>query len=254
MIADRHLHTKYSTDCAEEPENCIRRAIRLGMPEITFTDHYDIDFPDGLFVFDADAYFRELTALKEKYAAQIRVKIGVELGLKTDISGKIKAFLDKYPFEYVIGSIHLVDNMDPYERRRFDMPDEAFYRKYFETGLECLRACSGFDVFGHLDYVVRYGYHRDETYSYAANADVLDEILKELVRRGIALEINTAGLRKGLKYVHPYPDVLRRYKELGGRKLSLGSDAHTAEDVGAGFAEALSYIREYGFSEADLNV
>ncbi len=222
------------------------------MPEITFTDHYDIDFPDGSFVFDVEEYFRELTALKEKYAGRISVKIGVELGLKTTIQEKIDALLENHPFDYVIGSIHLIDDKDPYERAKFDMTDEAFYRSYFETGLECLRVCSGFQTFGHLDYVVRYGYRKDRAYSYAANADVLDAILEELIRRDIALEINTAGLRKGLAYPHPYPDVLRRYRALGGRRLAIGSDAHTAEDVGKGFPEALAYIQAYGFTEKDL--
>ena len=254
MISDRHLHTWFSEDSAQDPEACILRAAALGMKEITFTDHYDMDFPDGRFLFDPDAYFRDLQALKQKYAGQIEVQIGVELGLKPDLNEKIRALLAAYPFDYVIGSIHLMDEKDPYERHLFDMSDEAFYRMYFETALTCLKACSGFQTFGHLDYVVRYGYEKDRTYSVAANADVIDAILLELIRRGIALEINTAGLRKGLAYPHPYPDVMRRFRELGGTRLALGSDAHQAEDIGAGFETALSYLRSFGFGEENLTV
>ncbi len=252
MIADRHLHTRYSEDSAQEPEGCVLQAISLGMPSLTFTDHYDIDFPNGGFLFDVEGYFRELGALKEKYADRIDVKIGIELGLKPDNNHKIQALLARYPFEYKIGSIHLIGDLDPYERHLFDMPDEEFYRKYFEIGLASLRACGGFDTFGHLDYVVRYGYQKDAEYSYRKYADVIDEILKELIRRDIALEINTAGLRKGLKYAHPYPDVLKRYRELGGRRLAIGSDAHIASDIGAGFPEALACVEALGFTQEDF--
>ena len=252
MTADRHLHTRFSTDSNEDPENCVKQAVKLGMKDIWFTDHYDIDFPDGTFVFDVDEYFRQLTRLKENYADRIRVHIGVELGLKKDINDKIQSLISKYPFEYKIGSVHLVDNKDPYERELFDMPDAEFYRGYFETALECLDACTGFDTFGHLDYVVRYGYEKDRTYSYRENADVIDAILTRLIRRDIALEVNTAGLRKGLKYAHPYPEILNRYKELGGRKLALGSDAHRAQDIGAGFGETLAILNSFKIDHMEI--
>ena len=249
MISDRHIHTRFSTDSGQEPEGCILRALELGMPSLTFTDHYDMDFPDGRFVFDVDAYFTELGMLKEKYADRIDVRIGVELGLKPELADRIQALLLKYPFDYSIGSIHVMGGRDPYERHLYDMTDAAFYRMYFETALECLKVCRGFDTFGHLDYVVRYGYEKDAAYLPEEYADLIDSILEELIRQDIALEINTAGLRKGLKYAHPYPYVLRRYRQLGGRRLAIGSDAHTAADIGAGFMEALQYAAEFGFTE-----
>ncbi len=248
MIGDRHLHTRFSEDSNEDPENCIRKAISLNMEDIWFTDHYDIDFPGGGFSFDADRYFKELYELKEKYSDKISVHIGVELGLKKDINDKIQALINKYPFEYRIGSVHLMDDKDPYEREKFDMTDREFYRRYFETALDCLENCTGFDTFGHIDYVVRYGYEKDRAYSYSENADIIDEILKHLIKNNIALEVNTAGLRKGLKYVHPYPEILKRYRELGGENIVMGSDAHKAEDIGADFDRTLLYLHDFGFN------
>ncbi len=248
MLADRHLHTAFSEDSTENPRNTIERAIELGMKDIYITDHYDIDFPGGIFLFDADKYFEELTRLKGEYKDRINLHIGVEVGLKEDIGGKLDGFLKSYPWEYAIGSIHLMDEKDPYYRDEFDMDDEEFYRLFFDTSLRALKACEGFDTFGHLDFAVRYGYHQDECYRYELYAEYIDEILKEVIRRDIALEINTAGLRKGLNYVHPYPDALRRYVQLGGRKLAIGSDAHVAKDVGANFKETLEYLRDFGFS------
>lgn len=252
MIADKHTHTWFSEDSEENPENSIAKALELGMKDLYFTDHYDIDFPGGAFLFDLDRYFTEMNALKEKYADRINLHIGVELGLKKDICPKIRELVNKYPFEYKIGSIHLVDEKDPYEREQFDMSDEELFRRYFETTLECLKACDGFDAFGHLDYVVRCGYHLDEEYSYEKNAELFDAILEEIVRRDLILEINTKGARRGLKYPHPYPKVLRRYKELGGKRLSMGSDAHRAYEIGAGFAEGLEYVKSFGFTEKNF--
>lgn len=252
MIADRHLHTRFSTDSNEAPENSIEKAISLGMKDIYITDHYDIDFPGGEFMFDPDRYFEEMTKLKEKYKGRINVHIGVEAGFGEKIADKYQKLMSSYPWEYAIGSMHLIGEKDPYIRSLFDMDDRAYYRLCFETTLKGLRACDGFDTLGHLDYPVRYGYGKDSDYRYEYFADIVDEIFKELIRRGIALEINTAALRKGLKYPHPYPEALARYKELGGKKLALGSDAHEAKDVGYGFEEALEYIQKIGFTEENF--
>ncbi len=252
MIADRHLHTWFSEDSNEDPENVIKAALRLGMKDVYITDHYDIDFPDRLFWLDVDRYFEELSKLKDRYAGIIGVHIGVELGLKADISDKIDALLKAYPFEYVIGSIHLMDGKDPYCRDLFDMDDEEYYRLFFRESLDSIRACGGFDTFGHLDFAVRYGYGRDKDYQYERYAELIDGILKEIIKKDAALEINTAGARKGLGYFHPYPDVLKRYREMGGRKLAAGSDAHSADAVGYGFTEILGYIGRFGFGKDDL--
>lgn len=252
MTADRHLHTHFSPDSEEEPENTIKRAIELKMDEICITDHYDMDMPDGEFCFEPDKYWEAMTPLKEKYKDIINIRIGVEVRLGEDISDKIDKFLKAYPWEYKIGSIHLADGKDPYERDLFDMDDVEFYRHYFDDSLKGLKSCGGFDTFGHLDYVLRYGYAKDRDYNYDNYAETIEEILKELIRRDITLEVNTAGLRKGLKYPHPYPETLRRYRELGGKKLAFGSDAHRAQDVGADFDKALEYIKKFGFNEADI--
>lgn len=254
MIADRHVHTGFSEDSSEDPKKSIEKAISLGMRDLYITDHYDMDFPDGLFMFDPDEYFRVMNGLKEAYKDQIQLHIGVELGLKTGIASKLKEFIDKWPFEFVIGSIHLIDDMDPYERELFDMDDAKFYKRYFDTALEALRECRDvpIDTFGHLDYVVRYGYERDKVYSYEKYSDVIDEILKEIISRNIALEVNTAGIRKGLKFAHPYPDVLKRYRQLGGKKLTIGSDAHIAEDIGSDFDVICSCLKKLSFSDINF--
>ena len=252
MLPDRHLHTSFSQDSVERPEVAIQTAIDLGMSDIYITDHYDIGFGDCWFQFDPPSYFETLSILKDRFKARINVHIGVEVNIGDDIKEELDALLRGYPWEYVIGSMHIVDGKDPYTRDRFDMDDESYYRLNFETTLRSLRACGGFDTLGHLDYCLRYGYTKEKGYKYETYADVLDEILKEIIRRDIALEVNTAALRKGLKYVHPYPEVLERYRQMGGRLLAMGSDAHAAKDIGYMFDETLEYLKQFGFSEANI--
>ena len=114
--------------------------------------------------------------------------------------------------------------LDPYDRDQYPGSDRELYREYFACTLENIRSVTGFQALGHLDNVVRYGHGREKEYSYRAYADVIDEILRELICRGIALEVNSGGLKYGLGFPNPHPDVLKRYRELGGELVTVGSD------------------------------
>ena len=102
-------------------------------------------------------------------------------------------------------------------------------------------------MLGHLDYVVRYGKHREQEYSYGRFADEIDEILRYLIEHGKGLEVNTAGLKYGLPFAHPHPDVLKRYKKLGGEIITVGADAHTPEHVGYDFNIVDNILEACGF-------
>ena len=248
MTADCHLHTKFSDDSDTLPEAMAERALALGMSEICITDHYDMDFPGGEFSLDTGSYQKALQALRQKYEGRLNIYTGVELGLQPQLHEKISRYLKEFSFDYVIGSVHLVKGHDPYERDSLDMTDEEMYREYFRFTLENVESVAGFHSLGHLDYAVRYGYDRGSSYSYRKYADLIDEILKALIRKDIALEVNTGGLRYGLGFPNPHPDVLRRYRELGGTMVTLGSDAHKPDGMGYGFPEAVSLLKEAGFN------
>ena len=251
MIGDRHLHTNYSVDSKEPPENVIHAAIRKGMKEICITDHKDFDFGPA-WSLDLPAYYKGITELKEKYAGQIDVHFGVEVGLNPDYDSEMREFLASYPFEYVIGSIHSVAGDDPYYRERYDMDDRQFLKLYFNELHKRISCAEGIDVLGHFDYTVRYARYGSRYYDPADYAEAIEEILKVIIRKEIALELNTAGLRKGAGFVHPHPYILDRFKELGGKWISVGSDAHAAADVGAGFEDALQIMKEYGYDERNI--
>ncbi|MBQ5311989.1 MAG: histidinol-phosphatase HisJ family protein, partial [Oscillospiraceae bacterium] len=227
MYTDAHLHSMFSGDSETPPEMQIEKAISLGMKRICFTDHHDplVDSVED-FELDYDAYFPKMQELKEKYANIIDIGIGVELGLQPHITDVLQDIEGKYPFDFIIGSIHFVDGYDPYYPEYFGLYGERGYMRYYETTLECVQKAPCFDSMGHLDYIARYGGMFGQEYSYKKYADIIDSILRLLIGSGKALECNTGGMSRGLPEPNPCYDVLRRYRELGGELITIGSDAH----------------------------
>ena len=248
MIADSHMHTRFSSDSEAGPEAMAEQACRLGMKSICITDHYDMDYPGGEFCLDTDAYFDGLADLRAQYEGRLEIRTGVELGLQPHLKDRIREYVGGHPFDYVIGSVHLMRGMDPYDREQYPGTDRELYREYFLCTLENLRKTEGFQALGHLDYVVRYGYAREREYSCGDYRELIDEILRELVGRGIALEVNSGGLKYGLGFPNPHPDILRRYRELKGELITVGSDAHRAEHVGYGFEQVRELLKNCGYA------
>lgn len=250
MLSDNHIHTKFSADSDALPDKMIEAAIVRGMKSVCITDHMDKDyFVDGEeWVFDLDEYFEELRLLRAKYQERIEVRIGVELGMQPHLHLYSKQITGGYPFDYVIGSVHCVGGKDPYYPEFFEgRSDKEAYRETLQETIKNLKEIEDFDVLGHLDYVVRYGSKKEESYSYKTFSDEIDTILKFLIENGKGLEINTGGWKYGLPFAHPHPDILRRYKELGGEIITIGSDAHKPEHVGYDFQKAKELLCENGF-------
>lgn len=257
IIADFHNHTSFSSDSTAAPETMIERAIALGLKILCITDHMDYLFPeqyDYTFVFNPEDYFTKLNTLKDKYAGQIDLRIGIELGLRNE-PDKIQPCADyyhmlaeKYPFDFLIGSTHVLENVDPYYPEYWEgRTKEDGMRAYFESILENSKNFDMFQVYGHLDYLIRYVPGDDHTYKYADYADLIDEILKLLITQGRGIELNTAGYKYGLGFAHPHPDILTRYRELGGEILTIGSDGHAPEHLAYDFAKAEELLKALGF-------
>ena len=246
MIADCHMHTEFSTDSEADMELMAKTAIALGLDHICFTDHFDMDFPGGEFQLDTPAYMEKVMKIRERYQDRIYIGFGVELGMQEHLSERIRNYTAQYPFDYVIGSMHLLDGKDPYDGEIYKtLGDEQAFRRYFEATAQMLEKDMDINSLGHLDYVVRYGDY--SLYSYKKYADEIDTILKSLIHRGIALEINTGGLRK-MPFTNPHPDVIRRYRELGGELITAGADAHMPEHVGFAFNQVKDLLESCGFS------
>lgn len=249
ILADCHMHTRFSTDSEAEPEEMIESAIQKGLRAVCITDHEDKDYPNPEeFRIDFARYVPKIAELREKYRGRIEVRTGVEIGLQPHLGDYYEQLTRKYPFDFVIGSVHVVGGMDPYYPAFYEgRSDAEAYRQTMEETIASIRAVQVFDVLGHLDYVVRYGRHQAEEYSYGELSDQIDEILRFLIEHGKGLELNTAGLKYGLPFAHPHPDVLRRYRELGGEIITVGADGHRPEHVAYDFDKAAQILEECGF-------
>lgn len=252
---DYHLHSSFSGDSEADMEEMIKHAIDLGLKEICFTEHMDYDFPiseetpAGCFELNVDSYLYDLLTIRDKYVKDITVKFGMELGLQPQTAKMNYAAAAGQQFDFIIGSIHVVDGMDVYKDSDYfkGKTDEEAYRRYFDAMYENLKLFSDFDVVGHLDYVVRYGQAKDANYSYAKYSDILDKILRQILEMGKGIELNTSAIRAGLKEFNPCMDILKRYKELGGEIITVGSDAHRVENMGERFDLAEKVLKDAGF-------
>lgn len=257
LLADTHTHTKFSSDSKADPREMLSAAKAAGLSTLCFTDHMDLDFPgdDTLFVFDTKEYFKELLPLKEEASKDknsSELLLGIELGLRPgrpDLRDRMDALLSEHPYDFVLGSTHVVDELDPYYQEYWDLPGDRLLR-YFEDIRTNVAEHRNFDSLGHLDYIIRYlpdSVSLVKDYAVRDYTDLIEETLRTLISRGQALEVNTAGLRKGLSFPHPKEEILRRYKELGGELLTFGSDAHVPKDVGADIKRCTELVKDLGF-------
>lgn len=252
--ADYHMHSSYSTDSEESMESMILEGIRRGFDTICFTEHMDMDFPvsedtpEGSFLLNTDSYLYELLGLREKYASKIKINFGVELGVQPHLRKELALYAKAYDFDFIIASCHLVDHMDPYYPEYFNRySEEEGFRRYFKEVLSGLGIFQNFDVLGHLDYIVRYPKNKDLDYSYDQYKDCIDPILEKLIDLEKGLEINTGGLHDGLREPNPCSDILKRYRELGGEIITVGSDGHNTGAMGFSFDVAQKILMDCGF-------
>lgn len=254
ITADYHLHSYFSGDSETPMEEMIKKGISLGLTSMCFTEHMDMDYvyikpeEQGIFELNTDSYLYELATLKSKYEGQIKILFGVELGVQPHLRRELALYAKSFPFDFIIASSHLCNGKDPYypyfyERRS----DEEAYREYFTSILGNLKAFNNFDVYGHLDYVVRYGKTKDAEYSYEKYQDILDQILETLLEKEKGIEINTGAISYQLKDLNPCTGIIRRYRELGGEIITIGSDAHDPDNIARGFDRAASLLTECGF-------
>ena len=177
ILADQHTHCNFSTDSEATPESMVQGAIEKGLTHLTLTDHMDLDYPgttkeEPLFEFDIEKYFATLTSLKEKYSDKLYLGIGIELGLRSgraDLNAQMHQLLTNHSFDFVLGSVHLLDNDDPYYESYWQgRTAKDILCKYFNDMLTSIKEYDNFDSLGHLDYLIRYipSSCRRKTYSY----------------------------------------------------------------------------------------
>lgn len=252
--SDYHLHTSFSGDSTAPMEEMILKGIALGLTSMCFTEHMDMDFvynkpeDEGIFDLNTDSYLYDFIRYKEKYADKIQLFFGVELGVQPHLRKALALYAKSYDFDFIIASSHLCNRKDPYYPYFYEgRSDEEAYREYFLSILDNLKVFSNFDVYGHLDYAVRYGKNKDADYSYDKYKDILDKILDTLLEKEKGLELNTGAAGYHLRDFNPCTDILKRYKELGGEIITIGSDAHKPSAIAESFQRAAGVLTDCGF-------
>ena len=254
LLWDTHLHSDFSGDANIAAAEMIAAARQLPLAGITFTDHLDLDYQEepGLFDLDTDSYCAKIQELRgAECTRDFSVSLGIELGLQPHLASAYQELLEQYPFDYVIGSTHVIHGEDPYYPKYFSTRDEkSAFTEYYEIILENIQTFDNFDSLGHLDYCFRYGpYARPNMDTYTSYREIVDAILSTIIKKDIALEVNTGAFRCGMTEPNPSVAIIKRYKELGGKLLTIGSDAHKTEHIGLHFTELPDLLLDCGFKE-----
>ena len=250
IFADYHTHTNFSSDSNACMIDMIEKAYSMGLKEIAITDHIDFDFPDPEypFLFKYNDFRKSFDACYDIYRKKINVLCGVELGLQPHVKEQIDNFADKGNFDFIIGSTHCVDKYYLSCNNFFEnKTKQEAHNAYLDEVLNSIKIFDCFNVYGHIDFINRYGKYEDKSFKYCDNAEKIDEILKTLISKGKGIEINTSGLRYGVGSPHPHIDIVKRYKELGGEIITIGSDAHRPEHIAKDFNIAYEMLDEAGF-------
>ena len=269
ITSDYHLHSNFSSDCESDINRIIESARNKGLTSICLTDHNDFEFPDVpshiKFDLDIDNYINELKNLQQELQPDFDLRIGVEQGVMPSTCEKLNSFSkDHKGIDFIICSSHVVDNLDPYYAESWVNSDGSektqayMYKLYFEEMLYNVNHFSDYNVYGHLDYIFRYGPKDSSTFEkvtsdnfessfYPALKEQIYEILKTIIKSGKGIEINTGSLYRGMDFMHPHKLILKAYKELGGEILSFGSDAHDYEHIGYEMDSAAELAKSLGF-------
>ena len=269
MYADYHVHTEYSDDSLYPMEEVVKDAFRLGLDEICFTDHVDYGIkpdwdgpepivwrrggsgePDKIPLANVDypRYEAEIRKLQEKYRGQITLRMGLEFGMQVHTIPLYEKLFARYPFDFILLSVHQVEDKEfwnqDFQRGR---TREEFNRRYYEELLALVRRYRHYSVLAHPDLITRYD--SAGPWPFEKLRPILTEILKTVIADGKGIEVNTSCHRYGLKDLTPSRDILRLYRELGGTVLTIGSDSHKKEHLGAFIRETMDELKEMGFEQ-----
>ncbi|PJC86836.1 histidinol phosphate phosphatase [Vibrio sp. HA2012] len=257
MYIDYHVHTDFSDDSIYPIEEVVQKAISLGIEELCFTEHVDhgvkpqaLSYQKGLMNTGTnchyESYQKEYLSLKEKYSRAISLKFGIEFGMQTHTIAEFQKDFDQYPFDFVILSCHQVEDKEFWTQEfQQGKTQEEFQTRYYEEILRVISVYKNYSVLGHLDMIKRYDEYGN--YPFSKTRDLITKILNMVIADGKGIEINTSSFRYGLTDLTPSRDILRLYKELGGKILTIGSDSHQEEHLGYQIQEIKEELKSLGF-------
>ena len=260
MLAYYHVHSEFSDDSVYPMEQVVKDAIAMGLYEICFTDHVDYGIKDDwdcghpikyrgkepLANVDYPLYDAKIKELQYLYDEEITIKMGMEFGMQTHTIEQYKALFRKYPFDFIILSVHQVEDQEFWTQDfQQDRSQKEYNERYYEEMLDLVRTYEDYSVLGHMDLITRYD--KKGIYPFGKLKPLIEEILKTVIERGKGIEFNTSYHRYGLKAPTPSMDILKLYRRLGGEIITMGSDSHKPEHLGAYIEEGKQLLKSLGF-------
>lgn len=251
---DSHTHSRFSFDGdpSADPAALCEAAMARSITHLALTDHYEVgNDPEGLNMpYDAAAAKEAVLAAKEAFAGKIVLSYGIEAGQINQYPDLALRFLSEHRFETVIGSVHnLRGKPDFYFWDMRNISEQEFHEHWIAYLKEIreILAIGGFDILAHLTYPVRYLRKAGKRFDLSFDRPLLEEILGTVIDQGILLEVNSSGFRQGIDSPLPDRRILSLYREMGGRLISVGSDAHNPAHIGSDFFKTEAFLLSIGF-------
>ncbi len=256
FLPDLHVHSNFSPDSSMYREDAIKAALKIGITALCFTEHMDLGhhMEDFNRVPDFDTMHRSLKTLQEQFP-ELTLYRGLEAGYLPSTAKETADILASQPLDYVILSTHCVDGIDCYlpEFKR-NMDQATAYKRYLETLYESVAdntLTDYYDCIGHIGYIAKCRHFKENELPYSFAPKLFDEILYQIIKKEKGIEVNTSGIEKA-GHTLPHPSIIQRYRELGGKIITLGSDAHTSDRVGKHIADTLKLVKTCGFDKATV--
>ncbi len=247
---DCHTHSTYSPDSIAKIEDACNTAIKNNLSGIILTDHYEIDLIGSSYIFNPDFAKRkqDIENIEHKFKNKLKILEGVEIGFQPHIKDDLIKIIQKNNFDFVIASIHsvqkeFISNGKYYENKT----NQEIYSNYLQEIYKSVTEFNDFDVVGHIGYVRRYGNLTDRNMNFKDYPEIINAILKEVIKKNKGIEINSSGYRDILQTPIPNYDIVTEYKKLGGEIITLGSDSHSHETIGHSFEIVKNRLKDLGF-------
>jgi histidinol-phosphatase (PHP family) len=249
-MIDYHIHTRYCGHAVEEPEAYAVTALDKGIEEIGFSDHLPmIKYAQpglAMGLAELPLYINSIHELQRNYP-EITIRLGGEADYFTRKEEReLKDLLGQGPFDYILGSVHYIgswafdweENVNEWEKRDVNV----VYKQYFEL-LQQAASSKLFDIMSHIDLVKKFGYKPTENLS-----KHWEETIQIFRKYGLAVEINTSGLRRPAGEIYPSLPIVKLLKKYD-IPIVFGSDAHNPNQLAADFMMAGGLVREQGYRE-----
>ncbi|MBQ8685841.1 MAG: histidinol-phosphatase HisJ family protein [Clostridia bacterium] len=263
LLTDIHNHSTFSHDGVSDLKDMLATALEKGVAFYGVSEHFDYDLCEGLQSehgqIDERGYFHAARHLQEDYAGCMNVLVGAEFGYSDDqkVWGRYATVCEKYAPDFIVNSIHSLDGWDYFSQKAFyttgangeriTRDEKEVFAEYCKLVERSLDAPYPYDIVGHFGYACRYFPSKKGEIFYADFADEIDGVLKKIIAKDKILEVNASTY--GLKQLTlPSEAILRRYFELGGRKISYASDAHQTTSIMREREKIMELLKRMGFT------